>query len=227
MTMTLLTETEAVEVPVLPESAMTSVASFRRWARTTGAGPEKVPVGYYRGQVWIDMSKEQLFSHNHLKTELAYIILSLIRPDRAGFYFCNGVLLTNEEAELSCNPDGVLVLAESVAAGRVRWVESRGEGYVEIEGSPDLVLEVVSDSSVKKDTVTLLEAYFQAGIPEYWIADARGGQPSLRIFHRGPASYLESAVEAASWVHSAVLGVSFRLSPLHSAGVATATVEVR
>ncbi|MCZ2342843.1 MAG: Uma2 family endonuclease [Bacteroidales bacterium] len=227
MTMTVFTETDAVEVPTLPAAALRSFAGFRQWAAASPHSPEKTPVGYYQGQVWIDMSKEQLFSHGHIKTEFAYVIVSHIRPQREGFYFCNGVLLSNAIAELSCNPDGVLVLARSVADGTVRWVESKREGFVEIEGTPDLVLEVVSDSSVKKDTITLREAYFRAGIPEYWIADARGAQPILRILSRGEASYTDVATDAEGWVHSAVLGKAFRLGTLTTAGVTTATVEVR
>lgn len=228
MSMTVFTESDAVEVPEVPASALRSLAGFRRWAKTSTRIPEKAPVGYYHGQVWIDMSKEQLFSHGHIKTEFAYIILSLVRPHRIGLYFCNGVLLTNETAELSCNPDGVLVLMESVAEGSVRWVESKSEdGYVEIEGTPDLVLEVVSASSVKKDTVMLREAYFLAGIPEYWIADGRGSKPSLRMLTRGADGYVELPADADGWVQSAVLGKSFRLATLETAGVSTATVEVR
>jgi len=45
---------------------------------------------------------------------------------------------------------------------------------LELEGTPDMVLEVVSASSVVKDTETLLQLYWQAGIPEYWLVDARG-----------------------------------------------------
>jgi Uma2 family endonuclease len=41
-------------------------------------------------------------------------------------------------------------------------------------GTPDLVVEIVSRSSVTKDTVTLKKRYALAGIPEYWLIDCRG-----------------------------------------------------
>src|SRR5256885_8764701 len=47
------------------------------------------------------------------------------------------------------------------------------EGYLELEGTPDMVLEVVSESSVQKDTKRLRQLYWQAGIREYWLVDAR------------------------------------------------------
>jgi Uma2 family endonuclease len=37
---------------------------------------------------------------------------------------------------------------------------------MELEGTPDWVLEVVSQSSVAKDTKWLRESYHKAGIPE-------------------------------------------------------------
>jgi hypothetical protein len=43
-------------------------------------------------------------------------------------------------------------------------IEGKEEGHVELEGSLDMVLEVVSASSVHKDTVVLRRAYWQAGM---------------------------------------------------------------
>ena len=61
-------------------------------------------------------------------------------------------------------------------AGRVRLVpkaSSETADYIEIEGPPDLIVEIVSDSSVCKDTKRLPAAYFAAGVPEFWLVDAR------------------------------------------------------
>jgi Uma2 family endonuclease len=51
-----------------------------------------------------------------------------------------------------------------------------GGDYIEILGSPDLVVEIVSDSSVRKDTTLLRDAYWKAGVREYWLFDARGAE---------------------------------------------------
>ena len=42
-----------------------------------------------------------------------------------------------------------------------------------------MVLEVLSNSSVRKDDVDLRQAYWEAGIREYWLVDAR--KPPLRF----------------------------------------------
>ena len=44
-----------------------------------------------------------------------------------------------------------------------------------------MVLEVVSDGSVRKDTVVLRRAYWEAGVREYWLVDARRDPPSFDI----------------------------------------------
>jgi Uma2 family endonuclease len=43
--------------------------------------------------------------------------------------------------------------------------------YIDVEGPPDLIVEIVSDTSVAKDTRRLPEAYFRAGVAEFWLAD--------------------------------------------------------
>ena len=40
-----------------------------------------------------------------------------------------------------------------------------------IEGAPDLVVEITSPSSVKRDKVDKLATYASYEIPEYWIVD--------------------------------------------------------
>lgn len=87
------------------------------------------------------------------------------------------MLFSNEEANLTGQPDGIFVSTLGLQTGRVRFVGSMGGDYVELEGTPDMVLEIVSTSSVVKDYKRLRELYWRAGIPEYWIVDARPERP--------------------------------------------------
>lgn len=55
-----------------------------------------------------------------------------------------------------------------------------------VEGAPDLVVEVLSPGSVRRDRGEKLLAYAQAGVAEYWIADP--GAPDLEfLINRGEA----------------------------------------
>jgi Uma2 family endonuclease len=55
-----------------------------------------------------------------------------------------------------------------------------------------MVLEAVSDSSVRKDLKTLRRAYFRAGIPEYWLIDARKPAVTFDILRRGTRGYIRT-----------------------------------
>lgn len=43
--------------------------------------------------------------------------------------------------------------------------------YDSIEGCPDFVLEIISPSTKKKDMLTKLQLYLEAGVREYWIVE--------------------------------------------------------
>lgn len=96
---------ETIHVPVW----VTDLESFRRWVRSDEV-PESLPMFFLNGEVWIDMSKEQLFSHGRLKGEIARVLSNIAKERRSGVVFPDGVLLTNVAADLSGNPDLTYVL---------------------------------------------------------------------------------------------------------------------
>ena len=199
-------DSETVRLPMWVHD----LESFRRWAVSDEA-PEKVPVFFLAGEVWIDMSKQQVFSHVRMKQELLRVLGNLVKATRQGDMFPDGLLLSNVDADLSGNPDGTFVSRESFREKRVRLVEGKKSGYVELEGTPDMVLEVVSDSSVQKDTAILRDLYWKAGIPEFWIVDGRHDTVEFTILKHTARGY--SAVRnAAGWLKSSVFGKSFRLT---------------
>lgn len=193
----------------LPDGINTLVA-FRRWLGSDSF-PETGRISYLRGQVWVDMSKEQLFTHNQVKQEFNLVIGGLVKSERLGRYFPDGAFVTNDAADLASQPDGTFVARQSLESGRVRLIEGEKEGFLEIAGSPDLVIEVISASSVEKDTEILRELYWQASITEYWLVDARSEPLSFTILRWQPTGYT-AARKQAGWSKSTVFGRAFRLS---------------
>jgi Uma2 family endonuclease len=55
-----------------------------------------------------------------------------------------------------------------------------------VEGTPDMALEIVSPSSVDKDTVDLRQLYREAGIPEYWLVNPLGQPLTFDILRYTP-----------------------------------------
>ncbi|MCC6419213.1 MAG: Uma2 family endonuclease [Gemmataceae bacterium] len=120
------------------------------------------------------------------------------------------MLLSNLDAEFTCQLDGTFVSFEGLRE-RVRLIEGAKEGHLELEGAPDMVLEVVSASSVQKDTVELRERYWKAGIAEYWLVDARGKRLAFDILRHTAKGYVATRRQGG-WLRSAVFGRSFRLT---------------
>lgn len=210
----------------IPDSVV-DLDSFRAWAKSD-AFPDRGRYSYFKGELWVDLMPEQLFTHNDVKMEYAEVIRRLFKKTRRGRLFGDGTLVTNVDAGLSTEPDGVVVLFESLQAGRVQLIESSsGEGCIEIAGVPDMALEIVSQSSVQKDTVMLRELYWNAGIPEYWLVDVRGDRLEFDILRRGRNGYVATRKQAG-WVKSAVLARSFRLTRnLDAAGNPEHTLAMR
>jgi Uma2 family endonuclease len=197
---------DAVHIP----DGIINLAAFRRWFHSEEF-PDSGRICYLNGQVWVDMSKEQIFTHNQVKQEFNLVIGGLAKTLSLGRYFPDGLLLTNDRANLACQPDGTFVARQSLESGRVHFVAGEKEGHLELEGSPDMVLEIESASSVKKDMETLRELYWQAGITEYWLVDARRDRLEFSILRHQAAGY-RAARQQAGWVKSRVFERSFRLT---------------
>ena len=189
--------------------AVATLDAFRAWMHSDGVS-EETRAYFLDGEVWIDMSKEQLFSHNQVKFALTMALGGLATSRKTARYVPDGILISNVAANLSAQPDGAYISFDSLRDGKVALVEGAKEGVVELEGSPDMVIEVVSDSSVEKDAKTLPKLYFRAGVLEYWLVDARGEPLSFQIFQRGKNRF-QSAPERDGWLRSNVFGLEFRL----------------
>jgi Uma2 family endonuclease len=202
---TFVYESDEVSVP----SWVTDLESFRRWADTNDF-PEDGRICYLKGEVWVDMSKEQLFTHVSAKTEITVVLGGLVKTGRLGLFLGDGAMLSNVDADIAVVPDALFVSTAGLQ-DRVRLIEGKDEGYVELEGSPDMVLEVVSRSSVHKDTEVLRQAYWEAGVREYWLADARPDPLAFDVLRHTARGY-RATPKKGGWLASAVFGKSFRLT---------------
>lgn len=186
-------------------------AGFRAWAKSD-ACPERARVTFFNGEILIDMSKEEIETHAKLKGEVGTVVNNINRSFDLGECYPDGVLISNEEAGLSTNPDLTFVLWETLEAKKVILVPRQGaQGeYLELIGSPDLLLEIVSRSSVRKDTVLLREAYHRARVPEYWLIDARGDDIDFKLLWWRRTGYV-AASPRDGWLRSRILRHEFKL----------------
>jgi Uma2 family endonuclease len=183
------------------------LAGFRRWAKSDEF-PEHGWYAYLDGDLWVDPSMEKL-SHNQIKTEISNVLGPLTKGSKGGLYVGDRMLLTNVQAGLSTEPDGMFVSYETLKSGRAVFEDA--EESLEAVGIPDMVLEVVSGTSLKKDTVVLRELYARAGIGEYWLADSRSKNFAFQILHFQGLAFAAAPVDQDGWTTSKVFGRSFRL----------------
>ncbi len=197
--------------------------SFRRWTLSDDY-PEHGWFSHLNGELWVDVSMEKA-EHNQIKTEVSRSVSTVVKSEDKGLFFIDRMRLINLDVLLSTEPDGVFVSYDSLKSGRVELKE--GDDSREVVGTPDAVMEIVSKTSVKKDTEVLRDLYWQAEIPECWLIDSLQKEPELDILRYTSSKYV-STRKQGGWVKSQVLVKSFRLaSEPGEHGITKYTLEYR
>jgi Uma2 family endonuclease len=98
--------------------------------------------------------------HQRVSRELEYLLLNHVKKHRLGevFYAPFDVILDNQNV---VQPDLLYVAAEHTLN-----IRQRG-----LFGCPDIVVEIVSPSSVQVDRRDKMSLYARFGVPEYWLVD--------------------------------------------------------
>ncbi len=201
--------------------------SFRRWFQSPEF-PETGKICFINNDIWVDLSMEELFSHNQVWFEISRVLGNLMKQTKYGLVVPEGMRYSHLESNLSTEPDGMLISNESLETGRVKFVGGELGEQTEIIGSPEIVIEVVSRSSEVKDTEWTTIAYFDAQIQEYWLVDARDEDNTrFEIYKRGKKEFVAMRKQHG-WVKSGVLGKAFRfLRSENASGNPEFTLEVR
>jgi Uma2 family endonuclease len=173
-------------------------AGYRAWV-TSDQYPERVRTTFVRGEVLVEMTPESLEKHNKVKSALTAALFDFARAHDLGEVYADGTLVTNEEAGVSTEPDLSFVSWATFETGRVQLRKRAADDadYIELVGSPDLVVEIISDSSVRKDTKLLREAYCRAGVQEYWLIDVRRADIKFEILSNAGDAFVSSADPSA------------------------------
>jgi Uma2 family endonuclease len=198
---------EGLEIP----DGIRTLADFRRWAYSDDF-PECGRIDYVQGRIEIDMAAEAAYSHGRPKIELVVVIGQLVKNLRTRDLYADRTRISSLPGDLSAEPDLVFISTDAIASGRIKEIPKSGEeDVIEFEGAPDLIVEIVSDSSVAKDTKRLPKAYFDAGVDELWLVDVRRDKLVFRIHRRGPKEFVPRRPDREGYQRSGVLGRRFRL----------------
>jgi len=95
----------------------------------------------------------------------------------------------------SREPDIIVVLGENLQ----RLSEER------FTGAPDLVVEVVSEDSVRRDRMEKFLEYEREGVREYWLIDSRPAHAGVEVFTLEQGSFVPLVPNEEDWLESRVL----------------------
>ncbi len=95
------------------------------------------------------------FEHQRVVLELAVILRSFVKPRGLG--------------EVVIPPIDVILAEDTVIQPDLVFVSDLSRIKKRIYGTPDLVVEVVSPSSLKRDITDKFRLYEKHGVKEYWL----------------------------------------------------------
>jgi Uma2 family endonuclease len=196
---------EEVRIP----KEVVDLDSFCRWAMSDQY-PEYARISYLNGPIWVEVGLDKPVTYNPVKNEVIQTLYGLVKARRTARFFSEGVWLRNKAADLAVEPDGMYVSYAALKEKRVTPITGRDR--LVLEGSPDLVLEVVSDTSVNKNIAQRRDLYWKAGVREYWLIDLRDGKLQFLLLKHGDMGYTATRKKAGGWLRSDVFGMSFRLT---------------
>lgn len=165
---------------------------------------EKVREELIGGKV-VAMSPRPMYNHNHVAFNIAVIFNHYLRgkrctviPDGTDLYLTEGDRFV---------PDMMVVCDREK-------IQEDG-----VHGAPDLVVEVLSPSTAKRDRVDKKAVYERCGVREYWLVDPknrtieqyllRDGKLELHTVH---ASYTDFELERMSEKEKAEIITHFKCS---------------
>lgn len=199
---------ERIEIPYFA-----SLEDFRQWTYSEDF-PERGRIDFIAGKIEVEVSPEDIFRHEVVKGEIHARLYLRVERDDLGHVFVGRTRICVPEADLSVEPDVVFVSHEALDSGRVKLVPSatgEPDSYIELEGPPELIVEVVSQYSVAKDTRRLPGRYAAAGVREYWLVDVRKEPLVFTIHHLQGGEYRAAEPDAQGFQTSDVFGCGFRL----------------
>ncbi len=112
--------------------------------------------------------------HQVVCSELGFLLQLHLRASRLG-QLIHGPVGVRSADDVVVEPDLVVVLAANTGRIRKEWVLA----------PPDLVVEVLSPGTARRDLVVKRELYERGGVAEYWVVDPEANQVEVLVLEGG------------------------------------------
>lgn len=198
---------EAVHIPT---SAFTW-SGFRAWVLADD-GPERGRIDFLGDSLSVDFGPERYGTRGAVRMAAQCGLYGLVKSGATGYLFGRGIRLSHEAARLSAVPDLMYTSFERFDDGRVTPDRLPDGDMTGLLGSTDMVVEIVSPESARRDIVVLRELYHAAGVSEYWRIDARGEDIVFDLLRYAPDGHQPVPPTTDGWRASAAFAHEFRLT---------------
>jgi hypothetical protein len=120
-----------IQDEVVIPSWIVDLDTYRQWAHSDQY-PERGWISYLDGEIWVDLSREELITHNKVKTAFAFAIMSVLKRIDLGEFLGDRVFLTNAQANLATEPDSMAYLWSTIQSGKLVPKPGKSHGYIGI-----------------------------------------------------------------------------------------------
>lgn len=120
------------------------------------------------------------YDHQYAVSKIFYAMMHFIQEKDLGIVLTAPFEIHLPGIARPVLPDIVFIGAERSLLADARF----------FEGAPDLIVEVLSPSTFRVDQSVKLDAYEQAGVPEYWLADPKTRTVTVYTLPAGGHEYV-------------------------------------
>ncbi|MDW8320858.1 MAG: Uma2 family endonuclease [Armatimonadota bacterium] len=160
---------------------------FRRWAG------EDTCAEWVDGEVIVPMPPKR--KHQSVIVFLARLLGDFIELTGRGQVLTAPFETFLPSRPASREPDIIVVLGDNLQ----HLTEER------FTGAPDIVVEVISEDSVRRDRVEKFLEYEREGVREYWLIDSRAGHAAVDVFTLEQGSFVPLDANEEGWLESKAL----------------------
>jgi Uma2 family endonuclease len=119
--------------------------------------------------------------------------------------------------EIIYAPFDVVLNVENTVEPDLIFVSAANSGIIQrraIVGVPDLLVEIISPSSVRRDRYDKKELYARFGVKEYWICDPANKSLEILVLREGQYSLHSSAEEKGKITSHVLTGLQFDVTDI-------------
>ncbi len=119
--------------------------------------------------------------HQYAVSQINYALTSYVRDNQLGYVFTSPIEVHLKSIAHPVEPDILFITPNKLPP----------KGSQALIHPPDLIVEVLSPSTRRKDMSTKLDAYELSGVREYWIVDPRIESVTVYTLPEGGREYVE------------------------------------